>query len=346
MRYFGYSIGRAKVIVGIVISAVLLFAAGDGSAQSSDPEQAFRAFLSDANYGDADFYIKNDLIDPAELDTGQIFFDVLMDKYASNIAGNARQIDKLYTYLNGLHRVELNRPVSCQVNYTAGICFIGNSILTGGPISFARYLVERGLDLNYQGEGMVSATVPLLVRLGTVYSVGDLTALTKMGLVIGDESYPVTVLSQYQDPYLYQSQLEIPGEYTASDDFNLLDFAVIALGSKISTYGAANASHDDSLCRFVAYAAPSYRPSFDYLQYLLKAKQNFRGSLIGKTERSDRTTYQTFPSSCVSLIQSMAASHAQLAEVASRFAVEKDVATARWLMSLKKPAPAAAKPKK
>lgn len=212
---------------------------------------------------------------------------------------------------------------------------MANSVLSGAPVSFITYLVERGLDLNRTEEGIVPASLTLVLRLGTSYSLSDLNKVTALGLVLGDETYPLQTLVGYRDSYLERDELLMPGNYLNLDALNFLDALVIALGSGVDEDAARKSIHDETLCSFILYAASSFAPSFDYLIYLLDAKGDFRGSNIGIAKKDYRSIYQPFPTSCVRLIQGMAANHQKLDSVVSKFASAGDVQTAEWLLSLR-----------
>lgn len=316
---------------------VVLATAGTSTelhAQESDARTAFVNFVKTENYRDADFYIESKFVDPKTLDTSQIFYSVLKEKYWPEVAKNMQKIDVLYNYLAQIGTIDLNRVMECQPNRG---CLFVLDVLTGLPPATIKYFVDKGLDLNKSERGFVPTTVPMLLRLGSAYRVEDMNALVSMGLVLGDEVYPIEDLSNYGDSYLYNgNRLQMPDNYLELEDQNLLDMAVIALGSQADGDSPRQSLRRKTLCEFIAYAAPSFQPSFDYLLYLLKVSDTFRGKYVGKTQKYNSSVFQPFPNSCVSLIQSMAASHNQLQMVMSDFANRGDVETAQWLISIQR----------
>ncbi|MGN6552047.1 MAG: hypothetical protein ACTHJ3_19450 [Pararhizobium sp.] len=330
----------------LCLAAILLVTAGTARAQMppGDNNQAFRKFVADADYKSANFYIENGMIDPKTLDTAQIFFDVFMQNYAQKLTENAASIDRLYTYLNSLKPVDFNRKVTCGYQ-NQNACLLVDTLFTGAPRDAIDYFVQRGLDLNARVPGVVPATVPLMLRLGSTYSLDDLNHFVSEGLVLGDETYPINELVAYSDTGIrgqYNSKLTMPGNYLSLRDQNFLDVLVIALGTEVYGYSgeAQESAHRSVLCGFITYAAPSFTPSFDYLSYVLNSVKDFRGGNIGAQKQSSDQIFQPFPDSCVSLVQGMAASHTRLAEVVASFTASGDIQTARWLLSIKA-APAA-----
>lgn len=305
------------------------------SARAADNTEAFKSFVANGAYDNADFYLKNKLVDPKTLDTSQIFFDVFTGKYARNVTQNAAQIDKLYTYLNAIAPLDLNKTMACQQNSQPASCLLVDYLFTGAPRPAIAYFVDRGLDLNKTIPSLAPATVPMALRLGVVYSVTDLNYFVSKGMVLGDELYPIQDLASYRDDFLRGGQLNMPVDYLSMGDLNLLDMLVIALGTQTGAYNAQESLRARNLCEFIAYAAPSFTPSFDYLRYLLQADENFRGKNVGQMQRYGNDIFQPFPTSCVSLIRNMAASHQQLDDVISQFAGAQDIDTANWLISIK-----------
>lgn len=316
------------------------------AAAATENLQAFGNFVKAGDYKNANFYIENKLIDPKGLDTSQIFYDALIASYFKDLNANADKIDSLYGYLNALAPVDLNKKMKCG-NQQENFCLLADDLMSGASTDAVDYFVERGLDLNQRVPGLVPATVPLVIRLGTVYSIDDLNHFVGKGLVLGDETYPINELVNYQDQAVYGSSgnsLTMPENYLSLRDQNLLDVLVIALGTRLSGQTpAVESAHREVLCQFIAYAAPSFQPSFDYLSYILDAVPDFRGKAIGTQDQYNRQIYQPFPNSCVSLIEGMAASHAQIDAVVSRFAGSGDVETANWLISIRQRSSTAAR---
>jgi hypothetical protein len=261
-----------------------------------------------------------------------MFFNILMDSYYRNMKKNAVKIDTLYQFLSSLGTIDLNKTMDCNGD---SHCLLANELMYGASPDAVKYFVDRGLNLNRTERGIIPASMPFMIRLGSIYDVENMNFFAQNGLVLGDELYPIEQLSNYRDDYLYSGRLNMPENYLELSDQNLLDVAVIALGSSVNEDSPKASIRRKVLCDFITYAASSFTPSFDYLLYLLKVSNTFRGEYVGKTEKSGNSIYQPFPNSCVSLIQSMAASHAQLQSVISDFANNGDVKTAQWLISIK-----------
>ncbi|WP_018897220.1 hypothetical protein [Rhizobium sp. 2MFCol3.1] len=329
MRFCIFSV---RVFAQIFILVCNFFICNIAYAQSNDAEKAFEKFIRAEDYKNASFYLETKLVDPAKLDVSQMFFNILMDSYYRDMKKNAVKIDTLYQFLSSLGTVDLNKTADC---YNDSHCLLANELMYGASPDAVKYFVDRGLNLNHTDRGIIPASMPFMVRLGSVYNVEDMNFFAKNGLVLGDELYPIEQLSNYRDNYLYSGRLNMPENYLELSDQNLLDVAVIALGSSVNENSPKASIRRKVLCDFVTYAASSFTPSFDYLLYLLKVSNTFRGEYVGKTEKSGNSIYQPFPSSCVSLVQSMAASHAQLQSVISDFANNGDVKTAQWLISIK-----------
>lgn len=331
-RYRSFSrLLRAAIVMGFG----LLVLAG-GRAAAADNLAAFRSFLANGAYANANYYLKNKLVDAKALDTSQLFYDIFVAKYAGDVTKNAPGIDKLYSYLNAIAPIDLNKTMSCSVDDQTGICLLVDMLFTGAPRPSIQYFVDRGLDLNKTIPELVPATLPMALRLGVTYSIADLNYFVSKGMVLGDELYPIQTLASYRDQFLSNYQLNMPAEYLSMGDLNMLDMLVIALGSRMSMGYPVESTREKSLCDFIAYAAPSFKPSFDYLLYLLRANENFRGKNIGKMERySGNVIYPPFPPSCVSLVQKMALNHSQLDAVISQFSDDRDMEIANWLISIK-----------
>lgn len=333
---------RTASALAVLFAAAAAFfgVAGDTAAQNSNeasPVTAFSKLVEAGSYEDANFYLTNKFVTAENIDTAQLFVDVVMAKYVSDMAANAKAIDTLYNYLAAIEPIDLNRPLSCgRYESDKQPCLFVNILMGGADRDTIAYFVERGLDLNGRVTGIVPATVPLLLRLGTAYSLSDLNYFASNGMVLGDELYPIEELANYRDRQSYYSQLNMPTDYLSLRDQNFLDVLVIALGTRMESDMMRESARRKTLCDFIAYAAPSFSPSFDYLQFLLQTIEDFRGPKIGKLEKYGRDIYQPFPDSCVALVRNMAASHAKLQDVISRFAGEGDVETANWLIMISK----------
>jgi hypothetical protein len=317
----------------VCLFAILCAFAGSSPSYAQDKaEDAFKNFIKKEDFNNANFYLENKYIDPSKINVSQLFYEVLKEVYFRDLGRNLPKVEMLFNYMSRMAPVDLNRVMDCGRSK----CLLALDLLAGGGRDTIRYFVERGLDLNRAERGFIPTSMPVLVRLGSVYSVEDMNFLVSNGLVIGDELYPIEQLSNYRDGYLSGDALDMPQNYLELKDQNLLDAAVIALGTEVDENAPRASLRRKTLCEFITYAAQSFQPSFDYLLYLLKVSDTFRGQYVGKTEQSGNSIYQPFPNACVSLIQSMAASHAQLEGVISDFANNKDVQTAQWLISIRR----------
>ncbi|MEI9900709.1 MAG: hypothetical protein WDN31_11975 [Hyphomicrobium sp.] len=179
--------------------------------------------------------------------------------------------------------------------------------------------------------------------------VNDLNRIAAAGLVLGDEGYTIEELLAYRDQLLahnnernyrsddrtYWGELIVPNNFLNLGNQNFLDLLIMVLSSPTVLDERAESARRDMLCTFITYAAPSYSPSFDYLQFVLGNVAEFRGGNIGAQAQNDTGIYRPFPTSCVLLVQAMATSHANLESVISSFATSGDISTAGWLISIK-----------
>lgn len=328
---------KVKTASLFFLCGVLMLALQGQKATAATEESiaAFSKFVEAGNYQDANFYLSSNLIAPAEIDTSQLFFSVVMKRFSNDLQKNAGQIDVLYKYLSEIAPIDLNRQMRCGEYNEDSLCLFVNNLLTGADRNAVNYFVERGMNLNQRVPGIVPSTVPLFLRLGVRYSLDDINFMVSKGLVLGDELYPISELASYRDRYLYSDQLQMPDNYLSLSDQNFLDLLVVALGTRTDDDDPHQSVRRKNLCDFITYAAPSFTPSFDYLLYILNSVNDFRGANIGQMKRYSNNFYQPFPPSCVALIQSMAASHSHLDTVISRFAASEDVDTARWLISIR-----------
>lgn len=310
--------------------------AASASAQTSSIN-AFSSFVKNGEYEQANFYLSNKLINPAELDTSQLFYDVFSEKFSDNILANAGAIDTLYNYLNALTPINFNRAVSCGYE-RRGRCLLANDLLSGAKQEPIAYFVERGLDLNYRAPGIVPATVPLLMRLGSVYSIEDLNFIVSRGLALGADTYGISELASFNDDYIYSSNtLTLPANYLTLKRLNMLDMLVIALATSVDEQPPMQSLRRRTLCEFITYAAPSFAPTFDYLNHVLDSIREFRGENVGQMQQVShrREVYEPFPEPCVTLVHSMAVSHQNLVAVIDRFAASSDTQTANWFISIR-----------
>lgn len=319
----------------ILILFLLLFVSTTSSGAQSDSSAAFRNFVMQGDYSNANFYLENKLIVPQQVDTSQLFYDVFLEKYRKNIAQNHPRIDQLFEYLNALNPIDFNRVFRCVRDRDAQ-CLIVNSLMHGARPNSIAWFVERGLDLNKRVTGIHPATINLILRLGSHYSLEELNWIVSAGMVLGDEAYPIEELSNFRNSFIYYDELKLPDNYLSLADQNFLDMLVIVLSTRTDLSRSEESRRRAVLCDFIAYAAASFTPSFDYLLHVLKSVETFRGGNIGVQKKDGRRVYQVFPTSCVSLVQSMAVSHARLDTVISAFAADGDVGTANWLISIQR----------
>lgn len=309
---------------------------GAGVARANENLSAFQAFVASGDYQNANFYLSNGFITAADVDSGQMFYTVLQNSYGGDLTANMRRIDQLYNYLSGLGAMDINRRFACG---DEGVCLVVNWLAHGARTADIAWFVARGLDLNKREPDLVPATLPMIVRLGSVYGMNDLNWFVNNGMVLGDETYSIEELLNYRDGAIYtqayQRGLVVPDNFLNLGAQNFLDVLIINLATEIDANDRAEARRRDVLCSFITYAAAAYTPSFDYLRHVLQAVGEFRGGNIGKQVRSDGSIYAPFPTACVLLVKAMATAHAQLDQITSEFANQGDVATASWLLSIK-----------
>lgn len=299
---------------------------------------AFEEFVANGNYRDANFYLANGFLTAGDIDTSQLFYSVLHKRFEADIRRNARAIDELYNYLSPLGTIDLNRQFLCDRS-GQDQCLLANDLISlrVRPNEVA-WFVARGLNLNKRDVELVPATLPLITRFGSHYSLNDLNWFAANGMVLGDELYTIEELVNYRDRYIgpsvYDEKLRVPSNFLNLGDQNFLDVLVMVLATDMYLNDLQQSRRRDALCNFITYAAAAYSPSYDYLQHLLDEVDEFRGGNIGKQVRSDGGIYAPFPPSCVSLVQAMAVSHARLNDVIDHFARTGDVNTASWLLSL------------
>lgn len=323
-----------KILRG-ALAALLLLSLVTTTARANDNLSAFTAFVRAADYQNANFYLANGFVAAADVDSGQMFYTILMDRYAEQLSDSLPAVEQLYTYLSGLGAIDLNRRFACGDNSE---CLLVNRLAQGYRTSTIAWFVSRGLDLNRRELDIVPATLPMVTRLGSVYNMNDLNWFVGNGMVLGDETYSIEELLAYRDSAIrntrYDNELIVPENFLNLGNQNFLDVLVISLGSNIRDDGRAMSRRRDMLCSFITYAAGAYTPSFDYLRYLLQTVDEFRGNNIGSQTTGGGGVYAPFPTSCVLLVKAMATSHAQLEQITSEFANQGDVATASWLLSI------------
>lgn len=318
----------------LAVLLALLFTLSPISAQAQGVT-AFQNFVAEGKYDDANFYLANGYVTAADIDTGQLFYDVLLGRYFSDLQRNGRAVDRLYNYLAALAPIDLNRRFTCRDG--AGECLLVNRLVQGTRPNEIAWFVARGLDLNRREPDIIPATVPLMLRFGTIYSLADINWFSTNGMILGDEDYSIDELTTYRDSFIrnyYEHQLTLPSNYLNLGNQNFLDLLVVTLTSRPERDDRLESRRRDTLCSFISYAASAYTPSFDYLKHVLGSIPEFRGAMIGKQSQDNNGVYQPFPTACVSLVQAMANSHARLNEVTDSFANQGDVATASWLLSL------------
>src|SRR5690606_17203069 len=183
-------------------------------------------------------------------------------------------------YLARIEPIDLNRPMECGPDYDRSHCLFLTMLMAGAGRETVAYFVERGLDLNARVPGTVPATVPLLLRRGSLYSMDDRNFFASRGMVFGDELYSLEELASYQDRHLSRRGLNLPASFFSPGDQNLLDVLVIALGTGTAADWSAGGARRKALCEFIAYAGRSFSPSFDHLAYLLGSVADFRAANI------------------------------------------------------------------
>lgn len=317
-------------------------------ANDAQTKSVFGEFLAKQDYESANFYLSSGLIDGAQLETGQIFYNIYRTVYWKRRAGSLSEVATLYNYLGSLRPIDLNARFKCNSrnNSKEKSCALLNDIASGMPIAVFAFFAERGMDLNRVYDDLIPATYDIIDRLGTVYSLADIQTLSSLGMAFGDEQYSSVQLAAFReagfryntDPVVRGSAVKMPHDYLSIPYFNFMDALAIALANEASGGSRArNSLRDQSLCQYIVFAASSFQPSFDYLRFVLENRDNFRASKIGVRVRDGNTTADPFPASCIALMGGMAQNHARLDEVVSYFGAQGDVSTARWLLSLKSP---------
>ncbi len=347
-------LGRIARTIATAAIAACLWAA-PAMANDSKTVDAFRTFLTQQDYDSANFYLQSGLIDPSRLQTGQLFYRIWRDAFWARRADGLVGLDAVYNYLQRLRPFDLNEPFDCRRPYEdeRRDCTILNDISTGMPVSVFAYFAQRGLDLNRDHPNTLPATYDIVDRLGIDYTIADIQALGALGMQFGDETYSTILLASHRDADGYRSDYgwavtsrdtpHLPANYLSIPSFNFMDALVVALANDVSGRSngrsAKGTVRDTSLCQYVTYASQTFRPSFDYLRYLLESRDTFRADRIGVRERDGNQVSDAFPAPCVNLVAGMARNHARLNDVVSHFGALGDVETARWLLALR-PAPA------
>lgn len=337
---WGQVVNFIRKFVRRAMAPLILACLAHPAAAEAENLGAFEGFVANGQYRDANFYLANGFLSASDIDTGQLFYSVLDARFGNDIRRNIRGIDELYNYLAALGPIDLNRTFSCRTGTGADTCLLVNDLIVNGvrPNDLA-WFVARGLDLNKREADFIPATVPLMVRFGSHYSLNDLNWFSGNGMVLGDENYTIEELINYRDPHVAYDYgtgrpLKVPSNFLNLGDQNFLDVLVMVLASDTDINPLQQSRRREALCNFITYAAAAYTPSFDYLQHVLDEVGDFRGANIGKQERGNGGVYAPFPTACVSLVQAMAVSHARLNQVIDNFARTGDVQTASWLLSL------------
>ncbi len=348
-----------RILNVCAIAVVFLLSDAKSTTSYANEDQtltAYMNFLANGDFNNANFYLQNGLIDPATLDTARVFHHVYNQVYVQQREKSLPAVGQLYDYLSSIKPIDLNAPFVCDSTHReASSCTLLNNLAQGMPVAVFRFFAERGLDLNRTHEGFVPATFSIIDQLGTQYYLADINALSASGMVFGDETYDPVVLSN-DDPYdrrnLYNRYagnngyrssraLNMPHNYLSIQSFNFMDVLVVALANDLSGSQSRRSTRSEFLCQYIQFAAQSFRPSFDYLRYVLVNRDQFRASQIGNRVRDGRSTADPFPAGCVKLVAGMAQNHGRLNEVVSHFGAQGDVETARWLLTYSTP-PAAA----
>lgn len=347
-----------KILSGAAITltaaAALLSYAWDAEAQAqaSQTEDAFIKFLADADYNNANFYLQNGLVDPAQLDTAQIFYDIVHARYWRSLEGPSQPVAVLHDYLTKLRAFDINQEMRCdnRSGRNEGSCTFVNDLAAAKPALVLVFFADLGLDLNRTFPKRPSATFDVINRLGAEFTLSDIQLLSQKGMIFGDEVFePAALAAHYEygnslslHPNVARHRtLTMPDNYLSLTQLNFMDALIVALGNQYQQPNSVQASARDTLlCQYVTFVASQMRPSFDYLTFVLANRSTFRAAQIGERKRSGNATFEPFPPTCVALIAGMAQNHARLNDVIALFGARGDVETARWLLSLKAPATA------
>lgn len=339
-------IKNIQLVFCTLLAFFISFGVAHANTEKSDILISFKGFLSAGDYTSANFYLSNSLVNPADLDTGQIFIDIYFNKQSQvrrNQTINLTEMGTLFNYLGQISPIDLNRSFSCNQNRDS--CYLLSHLVTGYPVSLFKFFHERGLSLNAVYEGVVPATYGVIDRLGISYNLSDIQLLSSMGMAFGDEVYESVLLAAHGERRSYhynisrvsRGTVKMPHNYLSVENLNFLDVLIVALANGGGTSNQARPERylrDDYLCQYVSFAAASFVPSFDYLRYVLENRQAFKATNIGQRVRVGNTSTEAFASSCVALVAGMAQNHGRISEVISYFGANGDVETARWLLSL------------
>ncbi len=317
-----------------------------GEAKSNDAPTvaAFTNFLANGDYKNANFYLQSGLIRGGNVNTGQIFYDIYHKVYRERKARALPHLATLYDYLSRLRPFDLNARYKCDsAREQTKLCVLVNDLALGMPIAVFQFFTKRGLELNRTFDGILPATFDVVDQLGMTYSLTDISALSQLGMAFGSDNFEPVRLANYahhSDGYSrkhkFARQLTMPHNYLSINSFNFMDILIVAIANDVSHGSKARMSlRSNLLCQYVVHAARSYRPSFDYLRYVLANRQSFRASEIGKRIKVRNSTAEPFPSACVALVAGMAQNHGRLDRVVSYFGAQGDVDTARWLLALR-----------
>ncbi|WP_224825987.1 hypothetical protein [Cognatishimia sp. MH4019] len=321
--------------------------------QADQTQQAFKNFLAQGDYNNANFYLQNGLINPEQLDTGQMFYDILHAQYWQTLNGPNQKVAVLHDYLGKLKAFDINQEMTCdwRNGRVQSRCTLLNDLAASKSAVTLAFFADLRLDLNKTFPKRTAATFDVIHRLGTSFSLADIQMLSQKGMIFGDEVYePVALAAHYEinnTVSLHRNvprgqSLQMPDNYLSLNQLNFMDVLIVALGNQQGYRQTSEASARDALlCQYVTFVAAQMRPSFDYLGFVLLKRDTFRAAQIGERVRARNAIYEPFPPACVSLIAGMAQNHARINDVMSLFAARGDVETASWLLSLKAPATAA-----
>jgi len=331
-------------------SALLIALPGAGYATDDSTEEAFVNFLAKGDYTNANFYLQNNLINPARLDAGQVFYDAIHSQYWQRLTSSSQPIITLHNYLSELQPFDINSEFDCSAYVgDEARCTLLHDLVVGTPAGVIAFFADLGLDLNKTFPHRPPATYDVIDRLGASYSIGDIQLLSQKGMVFGDETYDPVNLAAFREhgskagvrgrgQTYVRNAPKMPHNYLSIQQLNFMDALAIALGNPLSSSRHVQASaRDSALCQYITFVAPQMAPSFDYLRFVLGNRETFRASQIGVRKRSGNSTYEPFPAPCVALIAGMAQNHGSLNDVVALFGARGDVEMARWLLSLKAP---------
>lgn len=344
---------RVSRVARAAAVSLAIFAPTCLTAETNSTLNAFVQFLARGDYDNANFYLQNNLVQPENLETSQIFYDILRNSYWQRLEASTTPILTLHGYLSQIREIDINSDFACTNRLgdrENSRCRLLHDLVTGKPARVIGFFADLGLDLNRTFPDRPPATYDVIDRLGHVYTIADIQLLSQKGMIFGDEVYDPVILAAFRE-YDYRSSTSyqqqdmtrpaprMPANYLSIQQFNFMDILALALGNPVERRNRPiqESARDDTLCQYITYVASQMSPSFDYLRFILLDRETFRASQIGVRKRQGSATYEPFPASCVALMSGMAQNHGRLNDVIEMFGARGDVDTARWLVSLQAP---------